>query len=199
MSVIDLEEAMILSPTREQELFYARDKNDIVVYYDQSTSDTGFINNPNSPKQLLLKTLYDAIDRFSYSKQLQRAPLLLEGGIDAWIDEYGIQSLVVDDRTAVRLTPAPDNYRLSSEVSRIERKPVAGAILPYPSSARGGQLARHPTEPINIEEEKRWIEQLHKENDPKPFPRLETTRNIIPASSTPNNTVPISRTVEEFV
>lgn len=179
MSAIDLEEAMVLSPTREMELFIARGDNDIVVYFDQSTANLEKRSN-------LLTILFLALENFSYSKPTKRPPILLEGGVDAWVDHFGHQSLKVEDKTQ-QVTPN-NQYRNSTEISRFQRMPVSSSNLPYPSSPTGEQSAFRP---IDLDEEKRWVEQLSKEND---RPRLDIVR-----ASNANTADPIIRTVEEFV
>lgn len=213
MSAIDLEEAMVLSPTREHEMFMARDQSELVVYYDQSTLNTDFLDSTKNTQSLrVLKTLYTAIQEFSFSKPLRRPPMLLSGGLDAWIDLFGPQSLIVGDSSAPSgLTT--NLYRRSRDVARaptpllVERRAVLGSTPPYPPSRGSAPTARIPPTPINIEEEQRWLDQLHKENDPMPYPISRTNsdlalraRKISPlATNTNNSGAPVIRTVEEFV
>ncbi|KAI9485340.1 MAG: hypothetical protein EXX96DRAFT_592521 [Benjaminiella poitrasii] len=81
-----IEETMMMNPEAEQTIFAARHRFDLVVYYDQSSSDIGHCSDS-------LKYLRESIYEMEFQKVLQRAPILLGGGFNAWssvIGEKGI-------------------------------------------------------------------------------------------------------------
>lgn len=96
VSAQDLEERLVISPESERSIFEKRDGFDLVVYYDQDTPSTDYlIGPPNASKTPALRALYDTLFEFNAYKPLKdgRPPALLIGGIEAWIDLMGPQSL----------------------------------------------------------------------------------------------------------
>lgn len=104
VSAEELEERLVVSPEHEQSLFERRNEFDLVVYYDQSTSSNSYLAGPpvgtTSPH---LRALYDTLYEFNAYKPLKdgRPPALLLGGLDAWIDILGQQSLATSSTAAV--------------------------------------------------------------------------------------------------
>lgn len=87
-----IEERMYANPDVEQQLFLARDKFDLVVYYDQNSQ------NVSSPP---LNYLREAIFEMEFRKTLRRAPMMLVGGFDAWraaIGDKGIFRYTESDK-----------------------------------------------------------------------------------------------------
>ncbi|KAI8372436.1 hypothetical protein BD560DRAFT_394930 [Blakeslea trispora] len=81
-----IEESLVLNPEAEQQTFACRNRFDIIVYYDQNSQS---LNTPT------LANLRQAIYEMEFTKILQRAPIMLSGGFDAWqsvIGERGIFS-----------------------------------------------------------------------------------------------------------
>lgn len=79
-----IEESMVMNPDAEQQIFSGRNQFDLVVYYDQ---------NSQSLQTQNLNHLRTAIYELEFQKVLQRAPVMLSGGFDAWrqvIGERGI-------------------------------------------------------------------------------------------------------------
>ncbi|KAG1109109.1 hypothetical protein G6F42_015758 [Rhizopus arrhizus] len=79
-----IEESMVMNPDAEQQIFAGRHRFDLVVYYDQ---------NSQSLQNQTLNHLRAAIYELEFQKILQRAPVMLAGGFDAWkqvIGEKGI-------------------------------------------------------------------------------------------------------------
>ncbi|KAI9681849.1 MAG: ubiquitin-specific protease doa4 [Trizodia sp. TS-e1964] len=94
MSAEALEAKLVLSPENEQKLFASREKFDLVVYYDQSSTFNGFLAGPSIKKeQNILRAFNQAVYEHSFVKNLQRPPVLLKGGLDAWVDLLGSQAL----------------------------------------------------------------------------------------------------------
>ncbi|KIX96411.1 uncharacterized protein Z520_07677 [Fonsecaea multimorphosa CBS 102226] len=105
VSAEELEDRLVLAPDNEQSHFSRRDEFDLVVYYDQYTSDVSYLKGPPTmTKAPALRALYDTLYEFNDTKPLKdgRPPALLTGGLDAWVDYMGIQSLA-RSRTAATL------------------------------------------------------------------------------------------------
>jgi len=133
MSAEMLEERLVVSPDNEQSLFAQINGFDIVVYYDQRTADTNYLRGaPSMTKAPHLRAFFDALYEFNEYRRLKdaRPPALLRGGIDAWVDFLGSNSLATS-RTAAMLgttrqrlgaTPArpAGRQRLASTNSRFD-------------------------------------------------------------------------------
>ncbi|RDW75252.1 hypothetical protein BP6252_06394 [Coleophoma cylindrospora] len=144
MSAEQLEERIVLSPDAEQELYAQRNEFDLVVYYNQSStgidSDGDVVNRP-------MEYFRRAVFEFAYNKQLKHKPLLLYGGLDAWIDLLGPASLQ------------------SSELRVAPRQTLVNGIKParplgrFPRDNRRLAQERRKTyesRPLTTEEEKNW-------------------------------------------
>lgn len=245
MSGDDLEGSFVLAPLREQELFSRRDKYDIVVYYDQFMPDNKFLSGPTQDEhQVALRNLHMAMYDYAYGKRLQRPPMLLLGGLDAWIDLVGKFSLRSTDpaeaakqeiisrpesrvgRHSITLEKprsgigvardaspnrAEGSNRSSLAKRRQERDSQRGSMPPPIQRASYSRKSEPtPVDPINIEEEKKWMERLQREREP-------LTISVPPVSPMADGEVDIkkrrrgtsivagidsplyARTVEEFV
>ncbi|EXJ69355.1 uncharacterized protein A1O5_07391 [Cladophialophora psammophila CBS 110553] len=105
VSAEELEDRLVLAPDNEQSHFSRRDEFDLVVYYDQYTSDVSYLKGPPTMTRApALRALYDTLYEFNDTKPLKdgRPPALLSGGLDAWVDYMGVQSLA-RSRTAATL------------------------------------------------------------------------------------------------
>lgn len=149
MSAEDLQDSMVLAPEAEQSAFSDRNKFDLVVYYDQATSSDRFLSRPSTEREFKLRYLHDALYEFNQEKPLQRPPILLMGGIEAWVELVGDQSLA-QSNTASRNKPTRP----------ITRVPVGG------SSSRLHVAKRRLREynPMDAEEERKWLERARKES-----------------------------------
>lgn len=78
---------MVVSPRHEASLFHNRDKFDLVVVYDGSSTSFGAENTP-------LSVLVRAIFERAFRKMLKRTPMLLVGGLEAWKRDIGDSELV---------------------------------------------------------------------------------------------------------
>lgn len=85
MNEIDLETALRGSPVSEQKLFQRRNSFQLVVFYDDSTTK---LENTVSMQRLV-----DCIYTRAYLKPLKRAPCLLVGGLQAWVECLGQESV----------------------------------------------------------------------------------------------------------
>jgi len=104
VSAEELEERLVVSPEYEQSLFERRNEFDLVVYYDQSTASVSYLaGSPVGTTAPHLRALYDTLYEFNAYKPLKdgRPPALLIGGLDAWIDLVGQQSLATSSTAAV--------------------------------------------------------------------------------------------------
>ncbi|CAZ82424.1 unnamed protein product [Tuber melanosporum] len=101
MSGDDLDATFVLEPVKEQDLFSKRHDYDFVVYYDQSTTSNSFLSGSTNDQHLItLRSLHLAMDDYTFGKRLKNPPLLLVGGLDAWINLVGKQALKVVDPEA---------------------------------------------------------------------------------------------------
>lgn len=119
---VDLEEgALVLSPTTERRLFLRRNTFDYVIIYDQhSTQLPTSMPYANDEKAKSLFTLYSAICMDEFVKPLKHPPMLLIGGLDAWVKAAGAGAIVGKGRLAKpdvpqspkpKATPASDPAR----------------------------------------------------------------------------------------
>ena len=120
LSAEDLEDTLVLSPEAEQASFAKRNEFDIIVYYDQHTSDVAYLRGPptmtNAPA---LRALYDTLYEFNDTKPLKdgRPPALLHGGLDAWVELMGAHSLS-SSRTAGLLGTTRQRSAASRPIAR---------------------------------------------------------------------------------
>ncbi|KAF2434124.1 cysteine proteinase [Tothia fuscella] len=155
----NIQDTMILSPDSEQSLYAKRDQFDLVIYYDQSTLDTSFLTNAQrSENEDVLRILFDAMWELNVDKQLKRPPLLLVGGIEGWADLLGNASLKTSTTAATK----------AAKAQRPVRKPIAG---PTPGNllAMQRRKSRREYNPLDPEEERRWLESARKESVYKPL------------------------------
>ncbi|OJJ45503.1 hypothetical protein ASPZODRAFT_134183 [Penicilliopsis zonata CBS 506.65] len=104
VSAEELEERLVVSPEHEQALFERRNEFDMVVYYDQNAASVSYLaGSPVGTSAPHLRALYDTLYEFNAYKPLKdgRPPALLLGGLDAWVDLVGPQSLATSTTAAV--------------------------------------------------------------------------------------------------
>ncbi|KAI9709798.1 MAG: ubiquitin-specific protease doa4 [Chrysothrix sp. TS-e1954] len=149
MSAEELQESLVLAPEDEQALFSQRDKFDVIVYYDQSTANAVYLDNHAPNFNPALRYLHNALYIFNQEKPLRRPPVLLMGGLDAWIDMQGKYGLKTSD-TAHR-----------PRVARpISRRPIVNG-----DSRLSLQKRRHRDfNPIDEDEERKWRERARSES-----------------------------------
>jgi ubiquitin carboxyl-terminal hydrolase 8 len=101
-SAEELLDRLVLSPDEEQAMYDRRHEYDVVVYYDESTKTSAFLTkHSRNDKELALKRLFDTLHEFNAEKPLQRPPIFLMGGIDAWTDLFGSHSLRMSTTAAL--------------------------------------------------------------------------------------------------
>lgn len=149
MSAEELQEALVLSPEDEGNLFDRRNEFDLVVYYDQSSNASEFGLHRRKHPNPALKYLNDALYDFNQEKPLQWPPILLNGGLDAWVDLLGHQTLLTSN-TANR----------PRGTQSLPRRPVPGI-----TSRIDIQKRRHREyNPLDPEEERKWRERARSES-----------------------------------
>lgn len=168
MSADQLEDALSLSPDKEQAMFKKRDQYDFVVYHDQSSSAlTTYQRGADKLQQRALKVLVQAIYDLAYDKRLKNPPKLLVGGIHAWSEFNGQTSLVQTAQPAkksglVRAGAKTSTTSQSTIAARRKDKirlALPGQVLP---DEKRSEL--NNSLPINQEEEAEWIARLKREN-----------------------------------
>jgi ubiquitin carboxyl-terminal hydrolase 8 len=81
-----LGDSMVLAPDFEQDLYNKRQEFDLVVVYDQDSTSA---KSSTTKIQDFMLAVYD----YGYEKRVKQHPVLLIGGLDAWIDLLGPSSL----------------------------------------------------------------------------------------------------------
>lgn len=175
-SAEELQEALIVSPEKEQDLFSRRHQFDLVVYYDRLTETTDFLHS-QAGTQNPLRYLHDTLYQYNTDKPLKWQPILLVGGLDAWVELVGgVQALETS------------NTRLQDVKSArpIARRPPAS----IPSRMNASRKRYRDYNPLAPEEEKKWRERARSETvtvplasqDPRDEPDYQSDR--IDAQST---------------
>ena len=155
MSAEELQDALVLSPESEQIIFDRRDQYDLVVYYDQSTSSTSYLHQHDpSGSEHALRVVYDALYEFNQEKPLQRPPILLQGGLEAWADLVGTSALILSNTAA----------KVSLSRANKATRPVGIVLNANRTSSSYTQRRRlRDYNPLEPEEEQRWLERAKAE------------------------------------
>lgn len=162
VSAEELEERLVVSPEYEQTLFEKRNEFDLVVYYDQQTASVSYLaGSPVGTSAPHLRALHDTLYEFNEYKPLKagRPPALLLGGLDAWIDLLGQQSLATSSTAAVMGSlqakrPIP---RPGKPLGRVPTTASANSSL----EVRKRRLREFT--PLNSEELSAWLERSKNE------------------------------------
>jgi ubiquitin carboxyl-terminal hydrolase 8 len=124
LSAEELEEALIVSPEAELDLFTHRASFDLVVFYDQSTRATQNENrSARSATWRSLKNLRESLELYSYDLPLKQRPLLLDGGLDAWIDYVGPRALAASQTANLRVRAVMQTIPRSDGISTYASTP----------------------------------------------------------------------------
>ncbi|KAI0602010.1 hypothetical protein F4775DRAFT_537942 [Biscogniauxia sp. FL1348] len=92
ISADEIVDSMVLAPPKEKLAIEQRDKVDLVVIYDQES--TAFpIRITSNSQEMILYNIREALSQYSFSRPLKNPPKLLVGGLAAWVDKLGTQSL----------------------------------------------------------------------------------------------------------
>jgi len=160
VSAEELEERLVVSPEFELSLFERRNEFDIVVYYDQHTNDTRYLSGPPTGNNAsALRALYDTLYEFNDYKPLKdgRPPALLLGGIDAWVDMMGTNSLATS-KTAALMGSTRTLYQ-KGRVRPIGRNRMASANSNL--EVRKRRLREY--KPLNPDEADAWRQKAQEE------------------------------------
>ncbi|OCT48518.1 ubiquitin hydrolase [Cladophialophora carrionii] len=159
VSAEELEERLVLAPDTEQIHFSRRNEFDLVVYYDQNTSDVSYLSGPPTlTKAPALRALYDTLYEFNETKPLKdgRPPALLTGGLDGWVDYMGVQSLV---RSKTAATLGTTRQRPVAAGRPIARQRMVSANSRY--EVRNRRLRDHKF--LDENEQEAWRQQALQE------------------------------------
>ena len=186
MSADELQDSLVISPDKEQEMFDRRDQYDLVVYYDQATITDRYLSN-NTEKtgsEATLRWIHDALSEFNQEKPLRRLPMLLSGGIEAWVDLVGEPALKMSDTAGL-----VKFHKSEKAARRLGRVPIAreSTLLVHKRRLRDYN-------PLDAEEERKWVEKA----------RIESVSVERPPSGEdeeqqPENTTPIVRSYEDYL
>jgi ubiquitin carboxyl-terminal hydrolase 8 len=176
----ELAESMVIAPDLEQNLYDQRHEFDLIVFYDQSSELLKPSNSGANDTEKTLNDFVDAVFEYGYEKRTKRRPKLLSGGIDAWVDLLGPNSL----------KHSVDGATLESG-SRNGLKP--GRPLSRTSMARARNLPikrrrTYSSRPLTKEEENKWDSALKEESIRSP---------VTPDDSLADDLV-YARTTEDF-
>ncbi|KAI1310616.1 hypothetical protein F5Y03DRAFT_344981 [Xylaria venustula] len=100
ISASDIADSMILAPEKERLALERRDEFDLIVFYDQDSKSIPQ-RATGKMEETAIFNLQQALVHYSFPKQLARAPKLLVGGLDAWIDTMGKQSLQTSETQSI--------------------------------------------------------------------------------------------------
>jgi ubiquitin carboxyl-terminal hydrolase 8 len=196
VSAEELEERLVVSPEHEQTLFEKRNEYDLVVYYDQNADSVSYLaGSPVGTSAPHLRALHDTLYEFNAYKPLKagRPPALLLGGLDAWIDLLGQQSLATSSTAAVMSSlqarkPVP---RPGRGLGRVPTMASANSSL----EVRKRRLREFT--PLNSKELSEWMEKSKNEEiDTSTYGEEETEE---PEESTQEPSTPFVHTYEAFL
>ena len=91
LSADDIAESLVISPNQEQQLFERRNEYDLVVIYDEDSKEIPKF--PQGQDEMALLSLHRALVHLNYGCELKQPPRLLKGGLNAWVDLMGENSL----------------------------------------------------------------------------------------------------------
>lgn len=197
LSAEDLEDTLVLSPPAELECFAKRDEFDYVVYYDQHTpSDLFLTGPPNRSTSFVMRAIYDTMHEFNYYKPLRRPPLMLKGGLEAWIDLVGASGLAQSTTAALIGSTRPRGPQ-AKPGRPIGRVPMASANSSL--EVRKRRLREHT--PLNADEERSWLERARNEEvKPAEYQHAQSdTDGDSNHSHADEPTSPFVRSYEEFL
>ncbi|KAL9030019.1 MAG: hypothetical protein Q9196_001807 [Gyalolechia fulgens] len=197
LSAEELEETLVISPPAELELFERRDEFDYVVYYDQRTLSESFLAGPpNSSTSFAMRALHDTIHEFNFYKPLRRPPLMLRGGLDAWVDMIGNNGLV--QSTTAALIGSTRSRRPAAKAGRLIGR-VQMASQNSSLEVRRRRLREHT--PLNADEEKSWLERARNEEvEPAEYQHAQSDgEEDVKNSHVEEPPSPFVRSYEEFL
>ncbi|CZS96891.1 related to ubiquitin carboxyl-terminal hydrolase [Rhynchosporium graminicola] len=172
-----LGDTLVIHSDYEQSLYERRADFDLIVFYDQSSksvnSSASFARDKNSTLRDFSAAVYD----YGYDKRVKRRPMLLIGGLDAWVDLLGPNSL----KSSSKDTAASMTLKSNRAIGRFSR--AAG-------EHRNGlhRTNTRTSRPLTQEEESKW--ELAMSQEPAP---------ASPMAETPSEEFVYARTLEGFM
>ena len=196
LSAEELIDRLVVSPESEQKLFECRNEFDLLVYYDQGTRSDRFLTGPPTGTGAdALRNLHDTLLEFNEHKPLRTPPLLLKGGLDAWIDLLGPRALA-SSSTAALAGSVPSKRQLRTPRRPIGHVPKASANANSKLEVHKRRLRDH--QPLNADEEKTWLDQARREQvDPPDYHKAQSDGDGDLTNEEPPS--PFFHTYEDFL
>ncbi|KFH69872.1 hypothetical protein MVEG_04676 [Podila verticillata NRRL 6337] len=195
-SKIIADQSLFNNPQVEQDAFQNRHKFDLVIYYDQTTTEI--------PKEGPLAILFRALHELEFEKPLARLPVLLIGGFNAWLECAGmnwVEGVGVDaarkvghgDSAPILIANSQsktgNSLELDAPLSRPGSTPIPQDHQPqnhaiFTKLSRGGGINRHDGRIIR----RNIGEYIVRDDEPQSMvnPRIPSTS----PSNYPNNVNP---------
>ncbi|KAJ5550205.1 hypothetical protein N7461_004903 [Penicillium sp. DV-2018c] len=198
VSAEELEERLVVSPEHEQALFERRNEFDLVVYYDQSADSVSYLaGSPVGTSAPHLRALHDTLYEFNAYKPLKagRPPALLLGGLDAWIDLLGQQSLATSSTAA-----AMSSLQARKPVARPGRP--LGRVPTMASANSSLEIRKRRLReftPLNSKELSEWMEKSKTEEIDSSTYAEEEPLSEEPEEIAPEPPSPFVHTYEAFL
>ena len=191
-SAEELGERLVLSPENEYNLFERLNEFDLVVYYDTSTASTRYLQGPpTQSKTPALRALYDTLYEFNHDRPLRdgRPPALLQGGLDAWVDLMGTNSLASSKTAAM----------LGSTSRRAAQSTVRRRMVSANSAVEVRRKRMREYRPLNEDEEQAWRTRVQKEEvDTTEYGQASSNNDVVEViEETPAS--PFMQDYEEFL
>ncbi|KAG0288002.1 ubiquitin-specific protease doa4 [Dissophora globulifera] len=189
------DQGLFNNPASERDLFANRWAVDLVIYYDQNTAEL--------PTSGPLCNLFRALHDLEFERPLNRRPVLLLGGFDAWlecagmswVEGHGVEAAGRVGRTSTSMSDVDD----ASVASSLDDTHSLSGSAPtsaqpqnaiYTKLARGGGINRHDGRIIrrNIEDV------LTRDDGPESMmhPRVGLVSSTLPNPAYPPRATPYS-------
>ncbi|KAI1632680.1 hypothetical protein F4809DRAFT_68375 [Biscogniauxia mediterranea] len=128
ISADEIADSMVLAPPKEKLSIEQRDKVDLVVIYDQESTAFPTRITGNS-QEMILYNIREALSQYSFSRPLKNPPKLLVGGLAAWVDKLGMQSLetsntMTTNGAVIRSSTSGTTRRQRNKTRTLDRKEV---------------------------------------------------------------------------
>ena len=194
LSAEELEERLIISPENEQSYFERRNEFERVVYYDQITQSDRFLTGaPRGTEADALRSLHDTLYEFNDYKPLRKPPVMLRGGVDAWVDLVGPSALATS-KTAAVVGSTRTRMPVRKPGRPIGRVPMASAN----SSLEVRKRRLRDQKPLTPDEERTWFEKAHNEEvDPADYQSTQSDGDTDSNGEEPPS--PFVHTYEDFL
>ncbi|KAF8447100.1 hypothetical protein BDZ91DRAFT_702920 [Kalaharituber pfeilii] len=203
----ELEESYEISiSSSEHGLFSKRHQFDLVVYYDQKTPSDSFLSErTNKEPFIYLQRLHRALCQYSFTKPLKRPPVLLAGGLDAWVNMFGQSSLKTGE-TSFGSAIKQRSINSPTIGLAISTNTSSTSAAKSDNKSHTGSYKRKDSDGvpiIDLDEERAWLVQLRKDREPltislpqdagnMDLKRQRRSTSIVSASDT------YPRTIEQF-